>query len=158
RHQRRVTFSLGGILVRNDEVRAFVEAVGQGTGAGVGIDVRDHYHQFLGGVVWGPSFGELAEDARAELDDPRVSDSIQRSWFHGVKFPVAHTVMRYSHEGQGFDCSLPESVSGYTPSLWMARRMGLSWGRSCFRYVDSAGRIVAFDPSHEESGPGAFLV
>jgi hypothetical protein len=36
--------------------------------------------------------------------------------------------------------------------------MGLSWGRKRFRFVDASGRVVAFDPSHEEPGPGAFLI
>jgi hypothetical protein len=69
------------------------------------------------------------------------------------------TTMRYSHSGHGFDCSLTESVSGLMPSVWLAREMGLSWAKRQFRFADSAGRIITFDPSHEEdTGPGALLI
>lgn len=156
--QRRITFSLNAFLTRNADAPTFFEAVRLGTWTGMDVSGPDFYEQYLGEFAWAPSFRELNEDARAELAAPYDPNGNQRTWFRGVEFPVARTVMRYLHEGRGFDCSLTESSSGSTPSIWMARRMGLSWGRNRFTFIGPTGRVVGFDPSHESPGPRGFLI
>jgi hypothetical protein len=158
RRQRRITFTLNAFLVRDSDLPLVIEAVRGGEWTGMDLSTPDYHHLFLGEYHWAPSFRELVDEGCAELSDPHNPSSVQRHWFRGMQTAAAHSVMRYSHEGRGFDCSLSESVSGHTPSVWLAIRMGLSWCRVKFRFSDPCGRVVAFDPSHEEPGPGALLV
>jgi hypothetical protein len=157
-NQRHITFSLNAFLVRTSDLPLFIGAVRGGEWTGTDLQTPECHYLFLGEYRWAPSFRDLVEQGHAELSDPHDPASVQRYRFRGLEPAAAHTAMRYLHDGQGIDCSLSESVSGFTPSVWLALRMGLSWSRVKFRFSIGSGRVVAYDPSHEEAGPGALLI
>lgn len=157
-HGKQVSFSAGGFLVRSQDADKLVEAASVGSWSGMDITPPDLEHQFLGEFAWAPSFRELIEEAGLELTIAPGGDYFQLRDFPGTDFPIAHTAMMYTQGSQDFDCSVDESISGYVPSVWLARRMDLTWGRQGFSFSDRDGKTVAFDPSHAERGPGALLV
>lgn len=158
RYDRRLTCSLDSYLLQSADVARLVEAASNRQWTGLDVRSIDWYTQFLGEFRWSPSFRDYEEGAFAGLDDPLDGHETQRMRFEGFETIVAPTNMRYVREGGGFDCSLTQTVSGYTPSVWLSRRMGLLWGRKRFAFSDRDGRVVAFDPSHEQAGPGGFLI
>jgi hypothetical protein len=59
----------------------------------------------------------------------------------------------------GFDCSIEDlSVNIYLPCDWLAELMNLRWSGTEGHYQDSAGSLVALDPSVKASGPGGLLM
>ena len=158
RYDRRLTCSIDAFLLRPADVAGLVKAASERQWSGMDVRAIDWHTEFLGEFRWAPSFRDYEEGALAGLDEPLNGHETQRDRFEGAEAILAPTVMRYSREGSGFDCSLPQAVSGYTPSTWLARRMGLLWGRRRFAFTDRGGRVVGFDPSHEQPGPGGFLI
>jgi hypothetical protein len=156
--QRQITFSLGAWLLPQSKVRAFVDVVKNGEWTGMDITSFDYFEPFIGEFAWAPSFADYMDDARAELTGPKNSNNSQIRRFDGFAFGVARTVMRYSHQGRRYDCSLKDSHYGHVPSTWLARRMHLSWGRRKFEFVGSQGEILAYDPSHELDNLNCFII
>jgi len=116
--------------------------------------------------LWGKWMPESAEMFRVFLGEyPRAQafagHEANRAWTTGyhpeLPHPVVVTATEYLRE-RGYDCSIDENVAGLLPSRWLVDTMGLKWSRKGFSFADGNGRIVAFDPSEHESGPGALLV
>jgi hypothetical protein len=123
---------------------------------GMDVAARENYEAFLGEYVWAPSYVEMTRESVAVSKNDYNNSQLR--WVNGLPVPLATTTQRYSDGGNGFDCSTSDATSGFMPSVWLARRMGLSWGRRRFTYIDPTGLVVAYDPSHErERGPQAFL-
>lgn len=157
-YRRNVSFSAGSFLVPSANLFEVIDAVREFEWTGMDVAAGDFYDRFLGEFPWAPSYRELEAHAAAELTAPCDSNTSQLRKIPNLSVAVAHTTMRYSHSGHGFDCSTTESISGVTPSLWLARRMRLSWGRRRFNFVDHTGRVVAYDPSHEAGGEARGLL
>jgi hypothetical protein len=157
RYSRRISFSLGSFLVRSCETSRFLADVSNGEWTGMEVSCPEFHDQFLGEYFWAPSFGDIRSDATAGLTNPVDDSTIQRISLRTNGSCAARPVAQYGFSS-GFDCSAQEAVRGYMPSVWLASRMGLSWRRRGFSFVDASGRVVAVDPSHEEPGPGAFLI
>jgi hypothetical protein len=158
-YRRLVTYSLDACVVCTEAIQATIDCIGRWEWNGTSLPRADLHGQFLGEYIWAASFQELIDSAARELTEPYQYDSAELFQIPGAPGAAAVTTLRYSHSGHGYDCSLPESVSGYAPSVWLARRMGLTWKRRRFAFGDETGRVVAFDPSHEpEGGPEGLVV
>ena len=44
------------------------------------------------------------------------------------------------------------------PAAWLIQKMNLRWSGGNFKFVNSSNKIIAFDPSTEETGPSALLI
>ncbi len=155
--RRRITFSLGARLVPAATANEFLEVAKRGEWTGTDVVARDYYSPFVGEFAWAPSFADYVTDARKHFGD-ELGGNGQIAPFDRTDEVVAQTVMRYSHEGKGLDCSLIDSITGCVPSIWLAQRMGLRWNLRNFEFVDESGSIVAYDPAFEHHGPSGFLV
>ncbi len=157
-HGRRITFSMSAWLVPESERSAFLDGIRIGNWIGMDVVAPDFYEPFLGEYGWSGSFGQYVKDASASFACTKVLNNTQMKFFDNTNTAVARTAMRYLHEGGSFDCSLTEKCAGFTPSLWLAQGMHLSWGRRWFEFVDRAGAVVAYDPSFESPGPRALVI
>lgn len=79
--------------------------------------------------------------------------------WNGLVVEIQPTVTDYLAERSGHDYSIEESFSFSVPApgLIAGLKMHLSSGRD-LSYSDDGGRILFFDPSTHEAGPGAALV
>lgn len=75
------------------------------------------------------------------------------------KIAVTAASQGYMRERGGVDCSVTsESVSLRVPTEQMLRYLGAEWSGISATYVDSAGVVMAFDPSPNVGGRSTFLV
>ena len=58
----------------------------------------------------------------------------------------------------GYDCSIDDSIRLYLPSELIVKEMKLHWKGDEGHYYNSAGDLVAFDPSTKEKGPSCLLI
>ena len=70
---------------------------------------------------------------------------------------VLVTTDQYLQE-RGYDCSIEHRISMYLPAKWITDKMNLSQRGEDGCYFDSAGHLVAQDPSVRAVGPGALLM
>jgi hypothetical protein len=154
---RRVGFNLGTWLVPRQQASALLAELVDWDFSGfdvLGIDLHD---LFLGEYCWAPSFEHLRRDAGWTFGSAPESQNTQTTLPRHKGVAVVTTTHRYLAEGGGYDCSLPESVSGALPSVWLAGQLGVMWARRHFR-CSADGRDVTFDPSAEFGGPPALLI
>lgn len=109
------------------------------------------YNTFLGEFFWSPAFS---------YDNSEYTD--HHGWTRGSDKWLPNELLvpsiEYLKEDSGFDCSVDENINIYLPSAHLVEEMGLSWNGDEGRYYDSGGKLIAFDPSVREIGPGALLV
>jgi hypothetical protein len=108
---------------------------------------HDFHYVFLGEYPWHPS-------AAGTLRDWEQPQEYRCS----LPVPILVTSASYSREGSGYDYSLDDAVSGFTPSPPLLSSLALRWEGKAFRYVDAAGQLVAWDPSSDLPGPPALLI
>ena len=108
------------------------------------------WNLFFGEVGWSPGFRDLMsefdnEGAPGNADWPRSVSTLRPA------------TMGYSFEGGGRDCSLPEPVTLYRPEWQTAESMRLKWTGEGADFKNTAGELVASDPSALDSGPPALI-
>ena len=72
--------------------------------------------------------------------------------------PLVVTTANYTCESSSQDCSIDERISALMPAAWLIQKMNLRWSGGNFKFVNSSNKIIAFDPSTEETGPSALLI
>ena len=70
---------------------------------------------------------------------------------------VLVTADEYLQE-RGYDCSIEDAITVYLPAKWIVDKMNLSWHGEDGSYFDSAGHLVAQDPSVRTKGRGALVM
>jgi hypothetical protein len=158
KQRRSLSFTLTCGVVHREERDAFVDALATYAWDGSTLSGNEFYKQFIGEYGWAPSFQTHIEQASDELKRSTGRRESAVTTIGSIDIPVAPTVADYVRESNVHDCSISETVSGFMPSVWLARRMKLSWAGRHFDFVDSTGTVVAFDPAFHASGPPAFLV
>ena len=108
------------------------------------------WNLFFGEVGWSPGFRDLMsefdnEGAHGNADWPRSVSTLRPA------------TMGYSFEGGGYDCSLSEPVTLYRPEWQTAESMRLKWTGEGADFKNTAGELVASDPSALDSGPPALI-
>jgi hypothetical protein len=61
-------------------------------------------------------------------------------------------------EASGYDCSLDRNAQVELPSAWLMEKLGLKWTGEEGIMRDTAGDIMAVDPSLFEPGPSSLLL
>ncbi|MBR0863593.1 hypothetical protein ACFLEY_18775 [Bradyrhizobium sp. YCK136] len=79
--------------------------------------------------------------------------------WNGLRKPLQPTVTEYRAERSGHDYSIEDTVKFHVPApgLFAGLELRLTNGRD-LTYANADGRVVFFDPSTKEPGPGAALV
>lgn len=73
-------------------------------------------------------------------------------------FKVLRTTEEYHWEGNGFDCSVEDSVAIRIPAKELVKSMHLSHGKQIGKFINDKGEAVIQDPSLDDSGSGALLI
>jgi len=115
-------------------------------------ETRELYEVFLGEFFWSPSYTYYSHPYE------RTVGWQEGHFNHHMPKPIMPLTELYSNEASGFDCSVDESYTIILPSKLIIERMGLQWKGVEGSYFNSNGKLVAFDPSVKESGPGVLLV
>ena len=66
--------------------------------------------------------------------------------------------VEYECEGNGFDCSVDEGFTLQLPAPDLIGGLDLRWSGVAADYVDTKGRLTAFDPTAHGKGPASFLI
>ena len=103
-----------------------------------------HLHE----CFWSPNF-------HWPLDDDWITDVWQ---VNDLPHPVLQTTSDFLCTHSSYDCSVDREFSISMPSRWLAIKMGLKITGRNADFVDSSGRIVAFDPSTRESGHSTLVI
>ena len=107
-------------------------------------------HVLLGEFPGAPAFGHF--------NNPYYG---REGWTRGdetsLPCEVLVTTDQYLQE-RGYDCSIEHRISMYLPAKWITDKMNLSQRGEDGCYFDSAGHLVAQDPSVRAVGPGALLM
>jgi hypothetical protein len=99
---------------------------------------------YLGELYWSPCYR-----SQFLFESPNGSnDASEESWRQTTEDFLWERI---------YDCSGEESVNVDVPAFELAERMGLKWA-TMGRFKDSSGKIVAMDPSFEQSGPSMLLI
>jgi len=77
---------------------------------------------------------------------------------HGCPAKLRITTLQYLREANGFDCSVDDSYTLQLASNDLVVGLGLHWSGNGADFIDSAGRLVALDPTAHADGPSAFLI
>jgi hypothetical protein len=118
------------------------------------------------GSCYNPSAGNytiyLGELPWAEASDyfqqPYYGDEGWAPIAKGVDLQVAPTTFKYMRETSGFDCSVADTFSLSLPHPDLLRGLGATWSGIAATYLDSDGKVVAFDPGASVNGPSGLLV
>ena len=108
------------------------------------------WNLFFGEVGWSPGFRDLM----SEFDSEGVPGNAD--WPRSVS-TLRPATMGYSFEGGGRDCSLSVPVTLYRPEWRTAESMRLKWTGEGADFKNTAGELVASDPSALDSGPPALI-
>jgi hypothetical protein len=105
------------------------------------------YEQYFRERFWSPYFDEPDEEI------------IKRVWpLNDLPHPVYQTTSEFLNENQSYDCSGDEGFTMCLPSCWLAKKMKIKMGGRQGDFVDSNGKIIAFDPSTRERGHSTLLI
>ncbi len=149
--RRELWYICTGYFVRAEQTTAFLEWAETVDFLGRWMpEPADIYKMFLGEFAWSPAWRYLEQPyygyggwTRPRQDSP-------------VELLVA--AFRYLREASGFDCSVDDSFTLQLPASKLAVGLGLRWSGEGADFVDSAGRMAAFDPTVYALGPKSLLV
>jgi hypothetical protein len=115
---------------------------------------HEFYNVFLREFPWAPAF--------QSIDSPYHSRTGWTDQGHSgeTALPVEVLVTDdgYLKEVNGFDCSVEDSIHIRLPARWIYDGMNLKPTPDDGAFSDGKDRVVVFDPSVKENGPGALLV
>lgn len=105
---------------------------------------------FLGEFVWSPAFESLT----------RSYEGIDGWTELGAGCPVSVQAAPLERltVSSGFDCSVDDSFTLQLPCQQLVSGLGLKWSGTGADYLDSDGKLAAFDPTVYEEGPSALLI
>jgi nucleoside phosphorylase len=105
------------------------------------------YEVFVGEFPWA--------DACALYND---QENVWGRWGDRLPVPLVVTTTNYIRESSSQDCSIDETISALMPAAWLIQKMNLRWSGGNFKFVNASNKIIAFDPSTEQTGPQALLI
>jgi hypothetical protein len=115
-------------------------------------DSHPTYRVFFGEFFWAPAF--LYHNVPYNHHDGWIGGKAEDS----IPKPILLTTDQYAQEASGFDCSIDEGIRTYLPCQWIVDGMDLHWKGIEGHFYNATGRLVAFDPSVNSTGPGATLM
>jgi hypothetical protein len=150
--RRSIWYMLRSYIVKRDDMENVFEwAAKQSLWGRWMPESRDLYRIFLGEFHWAPGY--------LYHNKPYYG---QPGWTRGhhndMPAEILPTTNLYTHEGNGYDCSVEETIHIYLPGGWLADVMQLQWTGTAGCYFNQHGQLIAFDPSVDQVGPGALLI
>lgn len=140
-----------GYLVRAEEANLFVEWAESVDFWGRWMpEIPEESRVFLGEHGWAP--------ASQYFRQPYFGDSGWTQPDHGCPLTIRAVAFEYMQEDGGFDCSIDESYRLRLPSSQLVDGMGLRWSGKGAEFVNTNGRVAAFDSSVYSDGPSALLL
>jgi hypothetical protein len=115
-------------------------------------DSHPTYRVFFGEFFWAPAF--LYHNVPYYHHDGWIGGEAEDS----IPKPILLTTDQYAQEASGFDCSIDEGIRTYLPCQRIVNGMDLHWKGIEGHFYNATGRLVAFDPSVNSTGPGAILM
>ncbi len=152
---REIWYQLRSYIVRKHDFAAVFDWAKQQNFMGRWMpESHDTRRLFMGEVFWSPAFRDQWDSARGD----KAWTQGDRSERHKPPRPVIITAQEYLWEGNGYDCSIEESIHAHFPAPWLAESLGLRWGGREGEFIDATGNVVARDPSVLISGRSALLI
>ena len=110
------------------------------------------YNQvFIRELYWSPAYKHY---------DKEYYNRFEWTQGHNNKIPkeVISTSDKYIKEYANHDCSIDEAIIIKVPGKLIVDRMNLNMGKIDGHFVDINNKLISFDPSINETGPGALLI
>ena len=150
--RRSIWYMLKSYILKKDDTEVLFEwAAKQNLWGRWMPESHDLYRVFLGEFHWAPAY--------LYHNKPYYG---QVGWTRGdhkdMPAEVLPTTNLYTHEGNGYDCSVDETMHIYLPCKWLVDLMQLHWNGAEGRYFNQEGQLLAMDPSVDDVGPGALLI
>lgn len=148
---REIWFNCTGYLIRSEDVQAF-EAWAEGVnfwGNWMPAAPEDH-HTFLGEHGWAPAslYFHRNRTANGNWEQPERNCPIM----------VRVLTSEYMRDAGGFDYSIDKAYTLRLPDAELLAEIGIRWTGSGADIVDAEGRLAAFDPTVDSSGPSGLLL
>ncbi len=148
---REIWFNCTGYLIRSEDVQTF-EAWAEGVnfwGNWMPAAPEDH-ETFLGEHGWAPAslFFHRDQIANGNWDQPE----------RGCPIKVRVLTSEYMRDAGGSDYSVDKAYTLRMPDAELLTEIGIHWTGSGADFVDAEGRLAAFDPTVDSSGPSGLLL
>ena len=108
------------------------------------------YRMFLGEHCWSPA-SRCFQQLHCGDDGWKQPDQ-------SCPVKIREISFEYINEASGFDCSIDESFNLRLPACDLVTGLGIRWTGYDADYMDSEGRLAAFDPTTSSDGPNALLI
>ena len=149
--RRDLWYSFTGYLIRRQDVDTFLSWAEKVDFWGRWMpDAPEVYRMFLGEYGWSPAFKYFSQ--------PYYGDDSWTQPGHDCPVKIRVAGFKYMQESNGFDCSVEAGFTLRLPAIDLVNGLGLRWSGQAADYIDSKGRLVAFDPTAHEAGPTALLI
>lgn len=149
--RRELWYSLTAYLIRSEDLDPFLMwAEGVDFWGRWMPNPPDSYKLFLGEYGWSP--------ASKYFSQPYFGDDGWVEPRQDCPVRIRTATFEYRQESSGFDCSIDEGFTLRLPVVDLVEYLGLRWNGHGADYTDSAGTLVAFDPTAHEVGPSALLL
>ncbi len=140
-----------GFFIRSDRANAFMGWARDVSFYGRWMpEPPGSYEIFLGEYGWAPAFKSTIR--------PYLGSANWKKPERACPASVRLATWHYTREYTGFDCSLDDSYSLRLPVHNILEKLDLKWTGQASDYVDSDGRLAAFDPTAHKEGPCSLLL
>jgi len=112
---------------------------------------RDLHRVFLGEFFCSPAYEHHCTPYYEYEGWTRGDDLI-------IPKEVLVTAEQYLWEYGSYDCSIDKTIEIYLPAKWLAEFFSLRWNGVEGQFFDNEHKLIAFDPSVRNVGPGALLL
>jgi len=148
---RRMWCQLTGILVRSDDVGAFMHWA-------EGVDFwgqwmprpPSSHGMFLGEYVWSPAWKHFNHEYYGH-----------EGWIRpdkGCPVNIRPAAFEYQQGSQGFDCSVESGFTLHLPDQELVSALSISWSGQGADFRDANGVLATTDPSAHADGPACLLL
>jgi hypothetical protein len=155
RESRNVWLMVKSYLVKRDDADTLYQWASRQVFFGRWMpESHEFYRIFLREFPWAPAFRSIYT--------PHYSHDV---WTDGGRFgdrklpaKVLVTDDEYLKESNTYDCSVDDAIHVKLPAKWIYDSMKLQPTGDDGAFADTTGKVVVFDPSVKEDGPGVLLI
>jgi len=151
---REISYTCTGYLAHAEDADAFMEWARNVHFWGRWMpEPLEIYEMFLGEHGWSPASSYFREQYYRECGEEGWAQPS-----HGCPVKVKPITLEYFSRSSSFDCSTDEGYSLQLPIREVVEGLGLRWSGDAGDYLDSSGRLAAYDPTAKAEGPDALLI
>lgn len=138
---RNLYYHMNAFLIEKDSVKDFIEWAQNNNLYGRHTQIPESHH--------------FSEPYLREYPYSKAYDYINIDYYQqprwqsveGASFNILLTSIAYFNEGKSFDKSVNESIEIALPNKWLVEQMQLKQTLNDGEWIDSAGRVIFFDPT-----------